>query len=123
MMNITFKGLHMPLTDALKNYSYEKLQSLEKFIHKNAYIHVELGKTSQHHKNGPEIYHAEIALDSNGHTYFVQIKESELYGAIDNAVSELREMIKQGRGKRQTLAKKGGILLKEIMRKGFYGWN
>lgn len=121
MMNITLKGLHMPLTDALKQYSHDKLQSLEKFIHENAYVHLEIGKPSKHHKGGPDAFHAEITVDSNGHNYFVQVLESDLYVAIDRATSEMLEMIKQGRGKRHTLIRKGRVALKELLRKGFYG--
>ena len=123
MMNITLKGLHMPLTDALKNYSNEKIESIEKFVLPNAYVHLEIGKPSAHHKGGPDVFHAEITVDSNGQNYFVEIAESDMYTAIDRAVTEMVEMIKQGRGKRHTMARKGRILLKELMRKGFYGWN
>ncbi len=123
MMNITLKGLHMPLTDAVKQYSNEKLQSLEKFVHQNAYVHLEVGKPSTHHKGGPDVFLAEITVDSNGQNYFVEITESEAYTAIDRAVNEMLEMIKQGRGKRHTMARKGRMMLKELMRKGFYGWN
>ncbi len=123
MMNITLKGLHIPLTDALKQYSNDKLQSLEKFIHQNAYVHLEIGKPSSHHKGGPDVFLAEITIDSNGQNYFVAVSESDLYVAIDRATAEMLEMIKQGRGKRHTLARKGRIMLKELMRKGFYGWN
>ncbi len=123
MMNITLKGLHMPLTDALKQYSHEKLESLEKFVHANAYVHLEIGKPSNHHKGGPDTFVAEITIDSNGHNYFVEVSESDLYTAIDRAVAEMLEMIKQGKGKRHTMARKGRMMLKELMRKGFYGWN
>jgi ribosomal subunit interface protein len=123
MMNITLKGLHIPLTDALKEYSNDKLQLLEKFIHQNSYVHLDIGKPSNHHKGGPDVFLAELTVDSNGHNYFAGASESDLYVAIDRAVAEMLEMIKQGRGKRHTLAKKGRIMLKQLMKKGFYGWN
>ena len=113
----------MPLTEAITDYSHTKLQSLEKFVHEHAYVHLEIGKPSHHHKGGPEAFQAEITIDSNGHNYFVQILDSDLYVAIDRAVAEMLEMIKQGKGKRHTLARKGRMMLKELMRKGFYGWN
>ncbi len=122
-MNITIKGLHMPLTDALKEYTNDKLSSLEKFIHENAYVHAEIGKTSNHHKAGPDLFTAEITVDTNGQTYYVEASGEDLYSAIDQAAGEILEMIKQGRGKRQTLLRKGRGLLKQLTRKGFYGWN
>jgi ribosomal subunit interface protein len=122
-MNITIKGLHIPLTEALKQYTNEKMSALENFIHKDAYVHVEIGKPSNHHKGGPDVFLTEITIDSKGHTYFVEASEADLYRAIDRATNEILEMIKQGRGKRQTLARKGRTLLKQLTRRGFYGWN
>ena len=122
-MNITIKGLHIPLTDALKQYTNDKISALENFIHEDAYVHVEIGKPSNHHKGGPDAFLAEITVDSKGNTYFVEASEADQYRAIDRATTEVLEMIKQGRGKRQTLARKGRALLKQLTRRGFYRWN
>jgi ribosome-associated translation inhibitor RaiA len=97
--------------------------ALEKFIHPNAHIAIEIGKTSKHHKKGDDIFQAEITVDSNGQTYFIQMTDGELYRAIDRARDEMVELIKQGKGKRHTLLKKGRMMLKDLQRKGFYGWN
>ncbi len=113
----------MELTEAIENYVDEKLLALEKFIHPNAHIAVEVGKPSKHHKKGDDVFQAEITVDSNGQTYFIQILDGELYSAIDRARDEMIELIKQGKGKRQTLLKKGRMMLKDLQRKGFYGWN
>lgn len=117
------KGAHMPLTEALKQYAHGKISPLEKFVSESAYVHLEIGKPSTHHKAGPDVFLAEITIDSNGHTYFVEVSESDQYRAIDRAAAEVLEMIKQGRGKRHTLARKGRTLLKQLTRRGFYGWN
>lgn len=123
MLHIQMKGLHMELTEAIENYVYDKLAVLEKFIHTNAHIAVEVGRPSKHHKKGENVFQAEITVDSNGQTYFIQITDSELYAAIDRARDEMLELIKQGKGKKQTLLKKGRMMLKELARKGFYGWD
>jgi ribosomal subunit interface protein len=123
MLNISIKGLHMPLTDALTDYIHDKLSSLEKFIHPHAHVAVEIGRPSKHHKKGDDIYLAEITVDSQGNTYFIQTTEGELLAAIDRARDEMVELIKAGKGKKHTLLKKGRMMLKQLTKKGFYGWN
>lgn len=123
MLHIAMKGLNMDLTEALKDYVHDKLGSLEKFIHADSHIAVEIGRPSKHHKRGNDIYMAEINVDTNGQTYFIQVFENDLYAAVDRMRDEVTELIKQGKGKRQTLLKKGRMMLKQLQRKGFYGWN
>lgn len=123
MLYIQMKGLHMDITEAIENYVHDKLTTLEKFIHPHAHVAVEVGRTSKHHRKGEDIFQAEITIDSNGRSYFIQITDRELYGAIDRARDEMLELIKQGKGKSHTLLKKGRMMLKQLQRKGFYGWN
>ncbi len=118
MMNISMKGSQMPLTDAIKDYATKKLSSLEKIIHAPAYLHVEMGKPSRHHKGGPEEFVTEITLDANGHMYYIESFGGDLYASIDTAALELAESVKQGRGKRHTLVRKGRMMLKGLMRRG-----
>lgn len=123
MLNIAIKGLHIDLTDALKTHVYDKLAALEKFVQSHSHITVEIGRPSKHHKTGTDVYMAEITADTHGQTYFIQITDGNLYSAIDRARDEILELIKQGKGKKQTLLRKGRMMLKELQRKGFYGWN
>ncbi len=91
MMNISIKGLRIPLTEAIKEYVSKKLEPLEKIMTHNAYVHVELGKPSAHHKTGPDAFMAEITIDTNGHVYFARARESDLYAAIDAVTAEIIE--------------------------------
>jgi ribosomal subunit interface protein len=117
MMNISIQGIKMSLTEAIKDAVYRKLESLEKFIQHPAHVSVELGKPSAHHKAGPDVFLTEITIDTNGQTYFVKSTHSDLYAALDLATSEMSEVIKQGKGKRQTLVRKGRMMIKNLIRK------
>lgn len=119
MMNISIKGIRMSLTDAITDAVHNQLKTLEKLIPTRSFVHVELGKPSAHHKSGEDVFQAEITLDTKGQTYFVQIAHSDLYQALDRAVYDIGEMIKQEKGKKQTLLRKGRMLVKQLMKQGF----
>ncbi len=123
MMNINIKGLRIELTDAIKDAVYTRVAPFEKFIKDEAYLYVQIGKRSAHHKAGEDEFVAEMTLDTHGHMYFIEITDADLYTAIENASQEIINKIKQGKGKRHTLVKKGRMMLKQLTRKGFYGWN
>ena len=119
MLNISIKGLRMPLTDAITDAVYKKVHSLDRIIHTNAYVHVELGKPSSHHKAGDDVFLVEITVDAKGSTYFIAVTDGDLYSALDRAVSDMAEIIKQGKGKRQTLLRKGRMMVKRLLKQGF----
>lgn len=108
----------MPLTHAIKEYVESKVLTLEKVIHRSAFIHVEIGKPSAHHKSGEDVFHAELTIDTNGHTYFARVMHADLYQALDQVISIIGEMIKQDKGKKQTMLRKGRIAIKKLLKKG-----
>ena len=113
----------MELTEAIKKYVYDRVAVLEKFTGDDSYLYVQVGKPSRHHKGGEEEFMTEMTLDTRGHVYFVEVTDADLYTAIDNASEEIINQIKQGKGKRHTLLRKGRMMLKQLTKKGFYGWN
>jgi len=123
MINTNIKGLRIELTDAIKDAVHTKTAPFEKFIKDDAYLYVQIGKQSAHHKSGPEEFVTEMTLDTYGHMYFVSIIDQDLYKGLEKASEEIINQIKQGRGKRQTVVRKGRMMLKQLTRKGFYGWN
>lgn len=108
----------MPLTSAIKEYVQSKVTTLEKVIHTPAYVHVEIGKPSSHHKSGEDVFQAELTIDTNGQTYFSRVMHADLYQALDQVVLKIAEMIKQNKGKKQTLFRKGRMVIKKLLKKG-----
>jgi len=117
-MNINIKATGIELTGALHDYVIDKVGSLERFLafDKDAIIAtVEIGKTTNHHKLG-DFFRAEINLSFPGQSLRAETTESDLYAAIDIAKDNLAEEIKSVNKKKNTLVKRGGRLLKSILR-------
>lgn len=120
MIHITLKGLHIQLTDAIKNYTHDKFSICEKFITGTGFLTIELRKTSDHHKIGEYVFMIEASLDAQRNRYSVSETGADLYGIIDSAKERLIEQVKQGKGKRHTLTRRGHMILKKIMKQGWY---
>ncbi|MEX1028341.1 MAG: ribosome-associated translation inhibitor RaiA [Candidatus Paceibacterota bacterium] len=116
------QATNIDLTDAITDYLDKKLAKLSaKLIDPNdesAVCDVDLGKKSEHHKNG-EIFRAEFNLHIAGKDMYAEAEEIDLYAAIDEARDELERQLKSHQKKRTTLIRKGGKKLKDMIR----GWN
>lgn len=117
-MNINIKATGIELTPSLHDYVLDKVGSLERFLSydkETIKATVEIGKTTKHHKLG-DFFRAEINLNFPGQSLRVEAEESDLYAAIDVAKDNLAEGIKTLNKKKNTLVKRGGRLLKSILR-------
>lgn len=113
------KATNIELTESLKQYVEKKLRRVSnKFVDKNdesAQCDVELGKTTEHHKNG-NVLRAEFNLHVAGKNMYAAAEEEDLYAAIDEARNDLSRQLKSHRGKRETMLRKGGKKLKQMLR-------
>lgn len=118
-MNITIKATGIELTSALEAYTREKVEMLEKFLVAGAetLAAVEIGKTTQHHRAG-DYFRAEINLTCPGCSFRVETTEEDLYAAIDIAKDHLADEIRNAGRKKNSLFRRGGRLLKKILRFG-----
>ena len=117
-MNINIKATGIELTPAIHDYVIEKVGSLERFIscdREAIMATVEIGKTTNHHKLG-DFFRTEINLNFPGQNLRIESEESDLYAAIDVAKDDMTETIKTVNKKRNTLLKRGGRMLKSILR-------
>ena len=109
----------MELTDALESYVQDKMSHLKKFLPHDAHVSVEIGRPSIHHKTGTDVYQAEIEASTAKQTFFITITDADLYAAIDRARDEIVELIKQGKSKKTTMIRRGGMMMKDLMKNGF----
>lgn len=81
----------MELTESIKDYATEKLGKIATILDgvEPADARLELGKTSNHHKNG-DIFRAEINLQIPGGVLRAESETGDLYGSIDEATDRLR---------------------------------
>jgi ribosomal subunit interface protein len=115
---IQFKATNTILEGRLQDLIEQKLVSLERYMGNatDTKCEVEFEKIGLH-QNG-RIYRVEANLYRNGQLFRAEATEESFEKAIDKVRSELdAEMDKTGK-RRETLMKRGGRALKEMLRFG-----
>ena len=123
-MKINFQGTNLELTAETLDYCREKLGGLEKFLagDDSAFMEVELGKTTRHHKQG-EVFRAEVNFHTVAHRFRSEAVAEDLYAAIDEVKDELLTEVKRYRKRQGTLLRRGGRLVKNFLRGVYhYKW-
>ena len=121
-MKINFKSTQIELAPEITNYCQQKLDSLDKLLtdDESAFLDVELGKTTEHHKQG-EIFRAEINLHTSGKNFRAEAVGEDLYLAIDEAKDELLSEVKRYKKKQGAMLRRGGRMVKDFLR-GVYNY-
>ena len=118
-MNINIKATNIELTDAIRNYVFKKLEGIDKLIDSKGgelVVHVEVGKTSNHHKSG-DIFKAEVRIGIAN--IFAVSEKNDLYTAIDDVRDEVMAEAKKAKGKKESLVRRGGQRAKKLFRDFF----
>lgn len=120
-MKINIKATGIELTQAISNYVYKKVSSIEKYLDKksspNIVAQVEVGKSTRHHKTG-NIFRAEVHITGVNLDLYAVSEMEDLYAAIDVVKDEIVHNVVQLKGKRQTLARRSAEMVKNTL-KGF----
>jgi ribosomal subunit interface protein len=116
-MNIQIKATGIELTPAISSYAEKRLDSIKKYFEtdKMPNMFVELGKESNHHKSG-DIFRAEVRIGGAGQDFYAVSLTEDLYTAIDKVKDEIIREITKTKGKRETMMRKGGRMIKDAMR-------
>lgn len=97
-MTINIKGTGIELTEAIKKYITEKMESLEKFFDNITGVDIDVGIRSTHHNKG-KIYYAEFNLSVPKHMIRVEKDAEDLYKAIDKVKDHLKVELEKIKGK------------------------
>jgi ribosomal subunit interface protein len=117
-MNLNIKTLNMSLTPDIESYLERKLRMLGRIIDwdsDNVFVQAELGKTTDHHRQG-NIFRAEINVRYGGRYIRAVSEKEDLYSAIDEMKDELSRELKHTKGKRFALVRRGAIALKNMVK-------
>ncbi len=115
-MNINIKATNIELTSAITEYVNKKVESLSKFLKSESpEVNVEVGKTTQHHKNG-EFYRAEIRLIDGPLSKYAAAEKSDLYAAIDEVREEIFRRITESNDRKHTLFTRGARSVKKMLK-------
>lgn len=117
-MQIHFKGTNYELTPAISEHATKKLQGIRKYLKKKSpdtsYVYIDLGKESEAHQNG-RIWYADVNLEWQGNNFYAKATAETLETAIDQAVNDLKSELATATEKKQSLARKGGLMFKNLM--------
>ena len=117
-MKKNIKATNIELTQAITDYLDKRFDTFDKFISaddESVLCDIEVGKTTHHHKSG-DIFRAEVNLHIPGKDFYASSKKEDLYSAIDEVKDEITRAIKSHKSKNTTLARKGALRFKNILR-------
>ncbi len=114
-MNIQIKTTGFPSSTAVTEYIEKKVGTLERFLEQDTIVHVEVAKTSDHHKHG-DIFRAEIRAYSHHKDLYVSEEASDLYAAIDEVRDEAQRKLAETKEKDISFVRRSGAKVKEMVR-------
>ena len=116
-MNINIKATNIESTEALNDYVVSRLDKLEKFGKGQEVTgHVEIGKTTNHHKQGEDVFKAEFDMRVGGERFFAIAEAPDLYAAIDEAKEEIVRRVSHAKDRKQTLFRRGATSVKKMVK-------
>ena len=109
----------MEITEAIREYTLEKMKSLDKLIPKNdtsAKLVVELSKTSNHHVHG-QVFQAEANLHCKGKDTALKTTQDDLYKAIDVLKDMLTRELATHKDKERSIVRRTALKVKSQIKK------
>ena len=116
-MNTNIKATNIELTDAISDYVNKRLSGIEKFVKEEDEMkaYVEVGKTTNHHKQG-DVFKAEFNIEISGAKFYSVSEQEDLYAAIDEAKEDITRQITKDKDRKQTLFKRGSASVKKMIK-------
>ncbi len=118
-INFHIKTTNLDLTPDVSSQVHDKLSVIEKYLSaedKEVLAEVEIGLISNRHKKG-DVYRAEINVSSDGNLYRSVSKKSSVSEVLDDLNDQIGKVIKRNKNKKDSLLRKGGRLIKKILRR------
>lgn len=109
----------MEITDAIRDYTLEKMHSLDKLISKedtSAKLTVELSKISNHHVHG-QVFQAEANLHISRKETTLRTTQEDLYKAVDVLKDMLMRELAQHKDKERSIVRRSAHKVKSLFKK------
>lgn len=119
-MNTRVKTTDYTMTPATADYLDQKLKALQKFLDEEkgeALCEVEIGRAAGHPERG-NIWRAEVNIVSGGRDYRAEAQAETVNAAIDEVKDEITRQFRKDKRFHIRLVRRGGALLKRLMRFG-----
>lgn len=115
-MSTNIKVTNMELTRGINNYIDKRVLGISKFVKGGEMtVFVEVGKTTNHHKQG-DIFRAEFNIEISGAKFYAFSEKEDLYRAIDDAKEGIVRQITNSKDRKQTLFKRGASSVKKMLK-------
>ena len=88
-MKLDLTGLHIEVTDAIKEFTEKKIKKLDKFFDENTICHVTFTDKSK----GKQ--HLDIRIEYKSRTYLAEENTDNLYSGIEELVSKIEGQIRK----------------------------
>lgn len=95
-MKLDLTGLHIEVTDAIKDFIQKKVEKLDKFFDEDTICHVTFTDKSK------DKQHLDIRIEYKSHTYLAEEETDNLYSGIEKLISKIEGQIR----KDKTIAEK-----------------
>lgn len=108
------------LTPELHDYVVNRVTNLGKYLSSTSesiHIYFEIQKTTNHHKGDAHMYEASCKFNLRGQQYYARHSDAEAYAAIDGVKENLYREIRDGKGKKESLVRKGHRILKGLFKR------
>jgi ribosomal subunit interface protein len=117
-MKIEILEKEIEISEETKKYIETKILSLQNLLpnDEDNFCDFRIGKNSGSHKKG-KIYFAEASIKTSQKNYGARSESENLNEAIDTLKDELAKKIRRYKGKKISMMKKGGRLVKNFLRK------
>jgi ribosomal subunit interface protein len=117
---IQYKATNVEINAVWQDLVEQKFKSLEKYIgnETDAKCDVEFEKETGGHHNAGKLHRVEANLFVHGKLHRAEASEESFEKAIDAVRAELDRELGRAHEKRETLIKRGGRKLKEMLRFG-----
>lgn len=118
-MHIIITGVHMEMTEAIRNYSLEKMRTLEKYVahdDTSGKLTVELSRTTTHHAHG-DVFEAEGILHVRGKETTLRTTQDDLYKAIDVLKDMLVREMAQHKDKERSVVRRSAHKVKQMFKR------
>ena len=118
-MHIIITGVHMEMTEAIRDYTMEKMKSLDKYVphdDTSGKLTVELSRTSNHHAHG-DVFQAEGILHIRGKETASRTTQDDLYKAIDVLKDMLARELSQHKDKERSIVRRSAHKVKQLFKR------
>ena len=104
-MKIIISGKHLKITDAIKNYTEEKINKISKYT--DAITEVDVVLSVEDTKSSGQIHKADGLVYASGTKIKVETENTDLYAAIDELSERLERQVRKYKEKQKDFTKKG----------------